>query len=64
MIIGYDVQSANEVATKFRSIARRADTFGYDRQRILEELEYMAENYERIAAAIENQMEVEFQNQV
>lgn len=63
MTTGYDIQSAYEVANKFRSIARRADTFGHDRQRILEELIYMAENYEKIAETIEMDMIVEYQKQ-
>lgn len=48
-----DIQSSYEFAKMLRSIARRADTFGHSRQRILEELVYAAENYERIAENLE-----------
>ena len=50
---GFDVQSALEVAKKLRGIARRADTFGHDRTRLIEEILYYAENMERIAEVVE-----------
>ena len=52
----FDIQSALEVADKMRSIARRADTFGYDRERLIEELIFAAECYELYAERIENLM--------
>ena len=54
---GFDVQSALEVANKVRGIARRADTFGYDRARLIEEILYYAENMEKVAERIEKEME-------
>ena len=53
---GFDIQAALEVAKKFRGIARRAETFGHDRDRLIEELIYQAENYEFLAQRIENEM--------
>ena len=54
---GFDVQSALEVANKVRGIARRANTFGYDRARLIEEILFYAENMENLAARIEEDME-------
>jgi Na+/phosphate symporter len=45
-----------EFAKSLRNIARRADTFGHDRQRVLEELIFAAENYEKVADHLEKQM--------
>ena len=45
-----------EFANRLRGIARRADTFGHDRDRILEELIFAAENLEKIAEHMETQM--------
>jgi hypothetical protein len=53
---GFDIQAALEVAKKFRGIARRADTFGHDRDRLIEELIFAAENYESLAQRIEDEM--------
>jgi hypothetical protein len=38
-----------EFAEKLRGIARRADMFGHDRARVLEEIIFAAENYEKVA---------------
>jgi hypothetical protein len=57
---GFDVQSALEVAKKIRGIARRADTFGHDRARLIEEILFYAENMENLAARIEENMEDEY----
>ena len=54
---GFDVQSALEVAKKLRGIARRADTFGHDRARLIEEILFYAENMEVVAEHIEKSME-------
>lgn len=51
---GFDVQSATEVAKVMRGIARRAETFGHDRERVLEEIIYYAENMEKLAQRIED----------
>ncbi len=53
---GFDIQAALEVAKKFRGIARRADTFGHDRDLLIEELIFAAENYESLAQRIESEM--------
>lgn len=57
MINGFDVQSANEVARKFRGLARRADRFGYSKEELVEQLVYFAENYEELADRIDKMME-------
>jgi hypothetical protein len=57
---GYDIQSALEVAKRLAGIARRADMFGQDRQRVLEEILFMAEDYAKLADRIEAAMEQEF----
>lgn len=53
---GFDIQSANEVATLLRSMQRRAHKFGHDRERLLLEIGFMAENFEQLADRIEAQM--------
>jgi hypothetical protein len=54
---GFDVKAALEVADKMRSIARRADMFGYTREILIEEILSYAHNMERVAEFIETQME-------
>jgi hypothetical protein len=56
-----DIQGANEFAKKMRNLARRADTFGYNRQQILEAMIDIAENYEEVAERFE--METIIQSQ-
>ncbi len=56
---GYDIQAALEVAKRLAGIARRADMFNQDRNRVLEEILFMAEDYAKLAARIEAQMEKE-----
>lgn len=51
-----DLHSALEIAKRMRSLARRADTFGYDRQALLEAILAIAENYEEVAERIEQEM--------
>ena len=53
---GFDIQSALEVANNLRSMQRRAHTFGHDRERLLLEIGFMAENFEKLASRIEDQM--------
>ena len=53
---GFDIQSALEVANTLRSMQRRAHNFAHDRDRILTEIGYMAENYENLAQRIEDLM--------
>lgn len=55
-----DIQDAFEFAKKLRGIHRRANTFGHDRERILEELIFAAENYEKVAEYNEIQMVKEY----
>lgn len=50
-----------EIAKKMRSLARRADNFGYDRQAILEAIVDIAENYEEVAERIELEMIIQAQ---
>jgi hypothetical protein len=57
------MQEYYEFAKKLRSIVRRADTFGHDRQTVLEELLFAAENYEDVAESVEMKMIVEFQKE-
>lgn len=56
---GFDVQAATEVAVRLAGVARRANLFGHDRERILEEILFMAEDYAKLAARIEVQIERE-----
>lgn len=56
---GFDFQAASEVAIRLAGVARRANLFGHDRERILEEILFMAEDYAKLAARIEAQMEKE-----
>lgn len=56
-----DIHAAQEIARKMRSLARRADSFGYDRQRILEAIIDIAENYEEVSERIELQMIIQMQ---
>ena len=51
----------HEFAKNLRSIVRRAENFGHDRQRVLEELIFAAENYEAVAERLEMQMIVQNQ---
>lgn len=57
---GFDVQSALEVAKKMRGIARRANNFGYSREALIEEILFYAENMEKVADRIEENMEDEY----
>lgn len=50
-----------EFAKRLRSLARRSDTFGKDRQDILEEIIMMAEHYETWAERIEMAQIIEAQ---
>lgn len=54
-----DIQSALSVADHFARIARCAERFGYDRERLIEELIAASQNYNRVAENIEKQMERE-----
>jgi hypothetical protein len=56
-----DIQSAYEFSKKMRSLARRADTFGYNRQQILEAMIDIAENYEEVAERVELEMIIQMQ---
>lgn len=51
-----DLHSALEIAKRMRSLARRADMFGYDRQAVLEAIVAIAENYEEVAQRVEQEM--------
>ncbi len=50
-----------EFAKRLRSLARRSDTFGKDRETILEEIVMMAEHYETWAERIEMAQIIEAQ---
>lgn len=50
-----------EFAKRLRSLARRSDTFGKDRETILEEIIMMAEHYETWAERIEMAQIIEAQ---
>lgn len=56
MMNGFDIQSATEVAKRLAGIARRADTFGHSRERVIEEIMYMAEDFQKLAERIEDLM--------
>lgn len=61
---GFDIQSANEVAKQLRSLQRRANLFAHDRERILLEIGFMAENFDKLAEVIEDIMERDFEEAV
>jgi hypothetical protein len=48
-----DIQAAEEISRKMRSLARRADSFGYDRQRLIEAIIDIAQNYEEVAGRVQ-----------
>lgn len=50
-----------EFGKSLRNLLRRADRFGYDRQRLAEEVLYIAENYEKVAERLEMKMIVQMQ---
>jgi len=51
-----DIHAATEFATQLRNLVRRADRFGYDRSRLVEELLFIAENYDGVAERVEREM--------
>ena len=51
-----DIQTAEAFATRMESLHRCANRFGYDRERLMEELLFVAKDYRKIAAYIEKQM--------
>lgn len=61
---GFDIQSANEVAKQLRSLQRRANLFAHDRERILLEIGFMAENFDKLAEVIEDTMERDFEEAI
>ena len=56
---GFDVQSATEVSKQFSKLARRAERFGYSRDEILEELQFLSKNYQNVANRIDAAMSKE-----
>jgi hypothetical protein len=56
------MQDYYEFGKSLRKLLRRADRFGYDRQRLAEEVLFLAENYEGVAERLELQMIVQMQN--
>jgi hypothetical protein len=50
-----------EFATTLRKLLRRADRFGYDRQRLAEEILFVAENCEAVAERMEMDMIIQMQ---
>jgi hypothetical protein len=51
-----------EFAVALRKLLRRADRFGYDRQKFAEEVLFLAENYEKVAEHLEMEMIIQMQN--
>lgn len=56
-----DFQDAYEIGTELRKLLRRADRFGYDLDRLKEEILFMAEAKETYAEAMEMKMIVQMQ---
>lgn len=56
---GFDVHSATEVAVMLAGIVRRAKMFGHDRERILEDVMCLSDNYAQRAARIDAQTQKE-----
>jgi hypothetical protein len=50
-----------EFSKSLRKLLRRADRFGYDRQRLAEEVLFLAENYETVAEDLEMKMIIQMQ---
>lgn len=57
-----DFRDAYEIGTELRKLLRRADRFGYDLDRLKEEILFMAEAKETYAEAMEMKMIVQMQN--
>jgi len=51
-----DYQSAEAIAIRLEGVRRRADLFGQDRDRVLLEIEFLAEDFRKWAAKIEEEM--------
>ena len=51
-----DYQSAETIAIRLEGVRRRADLFGQDRDRVLLEIEFLAEDFRKWAAKIEEEM--------
>jgi hypothetical protein len=51
-----DIQSAEAVAIRLEGIRRRADLFGQDRDSVLREIEFLAEDFRKWAVKIEEEM--------
>lgn len=56
-----DFQDAYEIGAELRKLLRRADRFGYDLDRLKEEILFMAEAKETYAEAMEMKMIVQMQ---
>ena len=54
-----DYQSAEAIAIRLEGIRRRADLFGQDRDRVLLEIEFLAEDFRKWATKIEEEMVAE-----
>ena len=53
-----------EFATDLRNLLRRADRFGYDMERLKEEILFLAEAKEKYAEYVETQMIIEMQQDI
>ena len=51
-----DIQSAEAVAIRLEGIRRRADLFGQGRDSVLREIEFLAQDFRKWAAKIEEEM--------
>jgi len=51
-----DYQSAEAIAIRLEGIRRRADLFGQDRDSVLSEIEFLAQDFRKWAAKIEEEM--------
>ena len=56
---GFDVQSATQVSKTFAGLVRRAHTYDHSRDEILDELQYLAMHYAKLAERIDQMMEQE-----
>lgn len=56
MMNGFDIQSALEVAKQLHNFQHWANHFGHDRERILQEIGFMADDFKKLAERIEDQM--------
>ena len=54
---GYDIRAALEIVERLESIQRRAKMFGKNKEDLLLEIEFMAQDYLNLVGRLERNME-------